>query len=556
VNQGAESLEGYDCEDTQVSGFNSILSTPDCSLAEQSTLNESSVEGLVLQQVLQQESVAKVCKRVKARRKVYCNWMIVAESKMDPVNLMGFEGDPLSPHECLKLFETGQLTYKSKRIQVTQGEIKAYTSTTKLTDDGLCKAWSGNVDYYTYLVWFDYKNVTLLSGLDAHVTEYTVDGDFLDKTEGEHSGQSSTGYTAIWEETTKTDCFLREIYRGNLTLVADQSGSKQLLIKDKGVGLSLSSQSTLCNVEVVTTNVPFVYYVPNTNVHFSNLTEYIGVELHSEAKSLIQGLFVTTSLGLEKSATEIRTSLCALEQKVIRDVLYGVMLDPDVTAYKQLGIRGWRMVKSGAAIGLLSCNRLPVKINPQNSCYTDIPVLVNNKNVTEFMDPITHVIHSTSLVIPCDDPRVPLFKVDDVWYKIGTLISRVPAPVPFASVLITRSKAELQTSYGLTSDELIRKRMLRTSLNAARRKGELLMIADHAETITGVDQDGYIDMLSPLGAEERKGIHFKNIAAFLSPVVILTIIASILYGLRSWIFRKLLATAEPDVAVLKQFLPR
>lgn len=555
IYHSASALDGYDCEDNQVQGFNSILTAPDCSLAEQSTLNETTTTGVVLQQVLQEQTMAKVCKRVRIRRKTYCNWMIVSESKMDPINLLGFEGAPLTPHECLRLFESGSLAHGQRTLDIKRGEEKAYISTNMLTTEGLCKNWAGDVDYYTYLVWYDYREMTLLSGLDAHVKEYTVEGDVLNKTAGEHSGQSSSGYTAIWEETTETDCFLREVYRGNLTLISDQSGKQQLLVKEKGVGLSVSTKTTLCNVETLTTNVPFVYYVSGTSVHFPNLTEYKGVELHSEAKSLIQGLFATTSLGLEKSATEIRTSLCALEQKVIRDVLYGVMLDPDITAYKQLGVKGWRMIKSGAAIGLLACTRIPVKIHPQDHCYTDIPIMKENENITNFMDPITHVIHETSLVIPCDDPRVPLFQVEGVWYKIGTLVSQVPAPAPFASVLIPRSQTQLTTGQGLTSDELVKRKMISMSLDAARRRGKLLMIASHADTITGIDQDGHVDSLLPMAADVRSMVHMRNVVALVSPIILILCLVSCLYGMRSWIFRRVMVTADPEIALLKTFLP-
>jgi len=335
----------------------------------------------------------------------------------------------------------------------------------------------------------------------------------------------------------------------------DEFNTQQVLIKQKGVGMSLREEVVLCNIYLTSTNIPFVYYVNHNGTAFPPLTDHNNVQLFAESKALIQGLMTSTALESSRTSAEIRQSICELEQKVNRDVLDSLHDDPDSAAFKQLGVKGWRMVKSGAAAGLLKCKQISVKIYPQEQCFLDVPVYLGDEIKLHFMDALTGVVHPTSIKIPCDDPRIPLLRIDQQWVRIGTAVTPVADPSPFVGFLTQHSKTRLRTANSLANELMIKEKMVAMTVEAAKRNGHLSLTARHSNVLTHYTHDGEtVDKITGF-LDNLGSMHIRNIMAFAMPVAVLTILGVVLYWCRNPITRLAVNRAIPEIDLLKQYLP-
>lgn len=555
VSITCDAYQAYDCTHPTFSGYQSTLVSKSCDELQSQDLEEMDTYGTILQQSLTKQASAKVCKRMTVEREVYCNWMIVAEAKVDPVNVQGFQGAPLTVSECLQAFQHGFVQEGFKKIKVNQGTRVIYTDTHKLTNDGLCTKWHGNVRFKTYFLELTTSNITMTSGVDSQVDTYMIDGFLLKKSPDDNSGITDEGHTVIWDADEHTNCFLNQLYQGPVSIVSDDVHTQQVLIKSKGVGMSLGDEVVLCNVYLTSTNIPFVYYVGHNGTAFPSLTDPTNVQLFAESKVMIQGLMTSTALESSKTSTEIRRSICELEQKVNRDVLDSLHTDPDSAAFKQLGVKGWRMVKAGAAAGLLKCKSISVKIYPQTQCFLDVPVFLGEDLDLQFMDALTGVVHATSMSIPCDDPRIPLLKIDTQWFRVGTSVTPVADPSPFAGFLTQQSKTRLKTATNLASELLIKKKMVAMTVEAAKRNGQLKLTALQSDSLSHYTYgDETADGITKL-PDSMSQFHLRNVLAFAVPVTLLTVLSTLLYVCRGPITRLAVNHAIPDVERLRQYLP-
>jgi len=549
-------LEAYDCEDSVAISRQSLLESQDCTLSQSSTLSETNTTGIILQLVMTKRARARICHRVEASRSVYCNWAKMSEFKMGLDNLLGFKGAPIPVEECMRIFSEKKAYTHQGIVNFNQNEAITYTDTTALTKDGYCSRWLGQVNFKMYVLKYWEGEVIIKAGSDALPEVYIVDEELVKVTDDEFSGTTSAGHTLTWREKDTPRCFLEEVYSGKLTKIKDQTNRTQLLVKERGVGLSLEDMVELCNVELLSTNVPFVYYSDHMNLAFPKFSRSENVEFIAETKSLIQGLFASTALDISQSTAEIRIALCRLEQQVHRDALYGMVVDPDMTAFRQIGVKGWRMIRAGASMVILKCATESVKLSPLDHCTTDIPVFREKTQGMSFMDPVTYVIHTTSLTIPCDDHRVPLLKVKEDWFQVGTTITRVAPPSAFASVLGQNSNAILRSSIGLAPEDLVQKKIKSLSLEGARRRGGMIQLAEQAKSISAVAEGGIVQEQWEEQEEERKSSLWKHVAAFLSPVFLAGVSGTLLWTFRAYLFRKVFKKAVPDGRFMLGLLPR
>jgi len=550
-----ESYQAYDCTDPIFSGYQSTLVSKSCNEVQPDHLSERVVEGTILQQSLTKEVEARVCKRLRVEREVYCNWMIVAEAKVDPVNIQGFEGAALSVSECSSAFDHGFITQGGTIIYVRPNDQVVYTDTKKLDKNGLCTKWHGTVRFNTYVLEITRKNITLTSGLDSAVESYLVDGSTIKKDAHESSGTTTEGHTVMWDGDRVDNCFMNKLYQGPVSIVSDDIGTEQALVKDKGVGLTLAEEVVICNLHMTSTNIPFVYYLGHVVTAFPPIEDFNNVLLFSESKAMIQGLLTSSALNLEKTSGEIRRSICELEQRVNRDVLDSIHTDPDSAAFKQLGVRGWRMVKAGAATGLLKCAMVSVKVFPQNLCFLDVPVHKEETDQLFYMDALTGVLHPSSMSVPCDDPRVPIIKIGEQWIRVAQTVTPVSAPAPFVGYLTQRSKHHLRTAKGLASELLVKKKIIDMSVDAAKRKGQFKLTAEQSEFFDHHDSNGIIR--SQLGelSQSMVYIHWRNILAICAPLVIFGLLILLVCCCKNSATRVVVHQAIPEIERLKQYLP-
>jgi hypothetical protein len=519
-------------------------------------LEETNKTGIILQLVMNKRARAKICHRVAATRSVYCNWAKMSEFKMGLDNLLGFTGEAIPVEECLRLFSEGKINTPQGWVSFPQDEVITYTNTGILTKEGYCSRWAGQVSFKMYVLKYWESEIVIKAGDDATPDVYLVDDEIIKVTEDEFSGTTQAGHTITWREKDTPRCFLEEVYRGKITEIKDRRNRTQLLVKERGVGLSLSEGVELCNVKLTATNVPFVYYSEHLNLVFPQFRDSDNIEFMAETKSLIQGLFTSTTLDISQSTTEIRVALCRLEQQVHRDALYGMVVDPDMTAFRQIGIKGWRMVRAGASMVVLRCSTESVKLDPLDHCTVDIPVFREKTQTRAFMDPVTYVVHTTSLTIPCDDHRVPYIKINEDWYQVGSTVTRAPSPTAFASVLGPNTNAHLKVPMGLAPDDLMQKKIKSLSLEGARRKGGMIALAEQAKSISAVDgAERIVDQLEEQEAE-RKASFWKHTAALVTPVLLAGVGGTLLYTFRACLFRKLFKKAIPDGRFMLDLIPK
>lgn len=540
-------LEGFDCDDNSHESTMSLLEAPNCIDSQAPDLSESLTTGRVVQHAIVKTIPARMCTRITTTKKVYCNWMKVGEYKLDAGNVNGFVGHPYSDDECDKLFRTRTVLVGNLNYTIRANLEFQYTDNNVLNGNGYCKSWAGEVAVNIFIVGYRTVNITVQSNPDGTAGVYRVDGEVIHTGQEGNTGTTLTGKTVLWNVQDIPSCFLEVLYDGVVTEVRDSVNTTQIMVKERGVGLSLHQEETICNIALTKTNVPFVYYTSNYGAKLPPTTKDPMVVLSIHTQALIQGLFTSTALSLSKTTSEIKTSMCLIEQQVNRDIVYGVDRDPDMTAYRLLGQRGWRLIRAGAVMHLMRCKPLTIQLNLSPECSLDISVLVLEDNTERYLDPVSFVLHKTTTGVSCDDVRVPYIKIRDLWYRIGSSSVRVSAPKPAPSVLQANSKNTLTDAVGLYPEESVRKAVKDLTLEAAARQGELMDRAALTNSARMVYAKGSepIDLISAESDVEQ--LHYRNVAALVAPPVLM-----VLLGIFGWIARRriltrLVAAGMPDV---------
>jgi hypothetical protein len=540
-------LEGFDCDDNSHESTMSLLEAPNCVESQAADLLEIATSGRVVQHAVVKTIPARMCTKIRTTKKVYCNWMKVGEYKLDAGNVNGFIGDPYSDDECDKLFRTKSVLVGKLNYTVRSDLDFQYTDNRILNANGYCKSWAGEVAVNIYIVSYRKVNITVQSTPEGRAGLYRIDGEVINVGQEGNTGTTLTGKTVLWNVQDIPSCFLEVLYDGPVTEVTDSVNTTQIMIKDRGVGLSLHQEDVICNIALTKTNVPFMYYTGNYGVKLPPTTSDPTVILTVHTQALIQGLFTSTALSLSKTTSEIKTSMCLIEQQVNRDIVYGVDRDPDMTAYRLLGQRGWRLIRAGAVMHLMRCKPLTIQLNLSPECSLDISVLVLEDNTERYLDPVSFVLHKTTTGVSCDDMRVPYIKIRDFWYRIGSSSVRVSAPKPAPSVLQASAKEMLTDARGLYPEESVKRAVQELTLEAAARQGELMDRAALTNSAKFVYAKGSEPVnLMPID-EDVAQLHYRNVLAFVAPPLLLTLIGALGWLARRQILTRMITAGLPDL---------
>jgi hypothetical protein len=526
----AEGVEGYDCESSVLESTISLMESSNCADPRGETLIEEELPGGVIQRAPWKAISARVCSQVVTTRTVYCTWLKTTQHKLNAGNVEGFIGESISADQCAALHRTGKVTQQGKTVTVQGHESVSWTNSTAIGASGYCAHWTGEETFSLFVLSKGNASVVLRSDASGRFSEATYQGESVVIDSSGNSGTTPTGHTLLWSAGAIPSCFLETLFKGNVTKVTDAGGAENAMVKEKGVGFVVSDRQTLCNMKLWSTNVPMTYVFWGDVVELPDVTHEPTVGLPQHMLALIQGLFTTTAVNQAKSASEIRKTMCSIEGQVHRDIIYGVSTDPDMTAYRLIGKRGWRLITAGAAVHLYRCTPKEVRITPTTECALDVPVMIAGSQTIYYLDPVSFVIHTTSNAVSCSDPRLPYILIRNQWYRVGQSVVPVKAPDPVPSVVSGPSEVRLPNSHGLYSRELVSAAAEHTSIEEAIRFSSQMTVAHYASGVGIRDPQRRLKEIQPVTSTEHKFLTGLAYGAYaLGPLTVVgTIIAAIL----------------------------
>lgn len=523
-------FEGYDCEESEYDSTISLLESSNCNLKKQDDLREEDLNGGIVQRAPWKSIPVQYCSQVFSKRTVYCTWLATTEHKLNAGNVEGFVGASLTADQCAQLHRTNSIVQQGIKVNVSGSGDVSWTNNTQIGSSGYCSKWLGEQDYTLFVLSKDNSSMIVRSDDSGRFASATFKGHPVIIDSSGTSGRTAVGHTLLWESGAIPSCFLETLYKGQLTKVTDSEGSEHAMIKEKGVGFVVGGRVTLCNMKIWSSNVPMTFVFWGDVVDLPDVTQEPTVGVPQHMLALIQGLFTSTTMSQAKSASEIRMTMCSVETQVHRDIIYGVSTDPDMTAYRLIGERGWRLIRAGAAVHLYRCPAKEVQITPSSECTLDIPVKVSGTNYLMYLDPVSFVIHSTANSVACDDSRLPYIQIRTQWYRVGQSVTPVKSPSPVPSVVSGSSLTRLPSSEGLYPQDLVAAAVEKTSIEEAIRFNSQITVARFASGVGVRDPKSRLSEVQPMTPKEHTTLRVLTMGAMiLGPLSVgLTLLTAII----------------------------
>lgn len=119
---------------------------------------------------------------------------------------------------------------------------------------------------------------------------------------------------------------------------------------------------------------------------------------------------------LTKLYNIVKYQRCLSDAKIITNTLSLANLDPSSLGLAIFNAPGYFTKLSGETAYILKCQPHVVKVRNSNTCYNEIPIIHDDKEL--FLTPRSRLIVEIGTITDCDDFFPPLYKLNNVWYKM------------------------------------------------------------------------------------------------------------------------------------------
>nr|WPV62315.1 MAG: putative glycoprotein [Wufeng shrew peropuvirus 1] len=331
----------------------------------------------------------------------------------------------------------------------------AFHDSKDINADGFCKNWksSGVLLIKAYKV--STPSAQLVYNPEGRPASVKVWDEIITLSESEVWYSLRDGSMILVPTFDSNPCTLEEIYSGPAEYLVTSLNATFLIVDSISTGLQLGEPTVLCGVPVSKTSSASII-VANQTVPGKTIRQRLtSVHWSAYVHSVVQYEAIHLTKQMSSADQVLSSNVCELERMIYTDILFGAGTDPERTGLRLMGQRGWSVRTAGAGIHVYRCEPVALKVYPQLSCFSRVPVQRANQSSLEFMDPSTLSLYSTAVNISCQDPQNPFFKIRDSWYKLSPDLHQVPPPVSLPSRMSLLNTLELTPLKGLYPQDVL-----------------------------------------------------------------------------------------------------
>lgn len=516
---------GYDCNDHLSTTIYSAIDAPKCSPPNLQWTSTHIPTVSILQVPLVDDIAVFV---IQARTKsvsYYCSYERHFMPLLVPNNFMDMSPLFVSSPTALSILHAAQHGEKFQGKYVKFGEWVSFHNSNDVDEEGFCKSWKskGVITITAYSV----RGVTAQvhytqKGEPSHVSVW---GERVGLVSVRNTASLKDGSVVVGTEDLVPRCELELIYSGPGEYVLTKENQLFLVVDSIATGLLIGGKSEVCGVPVSTTSANSVL-VTNQTVPGKTVRKKLEtVHWSAYIQSIVQYEALHLTKQMAGSDTVLSANQCELERMVYSNILFGAKTDPDHTGLRIMGEPGWSVRIAGAAVHIFKCSPVPLRVAPQASCYSRIPVATSNTSIIKFLDPSSYSLYSNSTSLDCSDPQNPFFRIRDSWYKLTPDLHQVPPPLPLPSRLELLNATQLTPLGGLYPHEVLAEAEEKMGYAEKVDRANVALVENYYDLGTGEDS---MDSLS----YSQTSFPSVHIASYLSH----SVMGLWLIGLTIWVF--------------------
>ncbi|UNI73819.1 MAG: hypothetical protein [brine shrimp artovirus 1] len=435
---------------------------------------ESPMTLLQMPQYLQLASVT--CQLEKKIAPVYCSWLREPIQKLEAQTGEQFFSTPIDPVACKHLLAGRSIKIDGVDVELSPGQSKIILTSPQISPDGFC--YSSQIE--TTATWWrislfrDFVKAELspLGEIETIKSSYGLNLASFDS----EVYLAPNHFIHLFSIPPADTCLLEKIIKENGTIITTAGKDNLLIIPSLTTGITLTTNTTLCQVTLRKTTDPYLYVSFTQDFPTRSQIGKGMANIPSLIRASVEYAVYSSTVGLWTIKEASLRNMCYLEASLRREILNSAATDPETLGYRLTGELGWKVTKSGEALRLTKCQETNVKISPQATCYSWIPVLHIETNQTLFMHPVHRALSSTAAKIDCRDPSLPVFKMHNKWYELSPHL-RALGILPTLPSNLTKTVLDISVSSQLLySDDVLHQLVQPVHLETRRRELELNLL--------------------------------------------------------------------------------
>ena len=472
------SLVAYDCRAPGVSHPYLATTAQDCSKISVSTPTSAPRIGTFLQVPVKVANPARTCRLERISKRYYCTYSRYLNPVIDESMFRTFGSAPISVADCRAWWSTGEATGEWGTTKISDGETKIVLAHGLTTSDGWCNDWKSQIDIKAWRLTRSSMPLTAVYSENGQVSDYLLLEDTLVTPMGTGVGTTASGTAVLWSEADYQPCHLEHVYHGyfNSSTLADSS--QWIFSEETGTAVQLGATESVCGASVVGTSEPFLFFRWGGNRRRSlgprspigRVSTAASVRSNYLLVLLLQGDAATRGLSFE--------SLCKMEAEIRRIHLTDAGVSPSQLAFRTFGATGHALYQAGSGFRLAPCPPVDVRIDPQPTCHSLIPVRRTSNDSLEFWDPSTKSLHATAQIIGCSDPSLPIFTLGGgggVPHELSPTLRVIPNPGSLPTSVNQDARLPALPSRGLYDSHVLMDTDPRvTMVEAAKQRADVL----------------------------------------------------------------------------------
>ena len=519
------SFQAYDCTHPHSLGIYKLTAEQECVNILENASKTDSKEGTLIQMPAYYVIKGKLLTTLRKIDRVYCTYYRSRTMRMIPEAYIDFVPFKLSRGEGLNLLHTGSVRLDNKLARVGLNEDTIVVTGQGVDSEGYCVSYSSKLDVTIYKLRLEEVEIRVRIGYTGFLEGMSLFEEDIEEWDLKGFGYLGDGSMVMWNPRDIRACPWERVFSGVYEEFVTKSNTTVALFNQIGASIILKGQKYLCGQHVLSTNNDRLYMLGGlhqTDINISDLGYGSWSTLILSTVQFVENLQVKLLNNLTKV---IAFNECKLNAKLLNEIVYGAKTSPEQIGYKLTGKYGTLAIISGAALHLMVCRNVEVKLRDTDSCYTEIPVTMINGTIgmkdEYFIDPITRVLSDSSTRLSCSDVRNPYFSIRGSYYKLGPKLQLVPKPKNLPEVLKSLIAVDTTDIKGLYPHELTEKM---ESTNAFHMRKKRVM----NQFINLVGSDVNVQEGSLLGTWELfDTMGYRLIYGFLSLNLIWTLILTL-----------------------------
>ncbi len=391
-------------------------------------------------------ATAYQCKVSLTKEVTRCGWQSITFGHDYPAYRKLLE---ITPEQCRQAVQNGTLYYQNQAIPVRPNERRThrYYSHGRRHHDGYCEVTNFHSEGRYYESSYEETQLVIrITLVRAQIDESTglitmangLRAPFKDKVL-----QDSIEGTIVWDVPSPTcERKIAELYFGR-GKIKRRKGREGLLdavavVRDpkrsRFAGFVLRNARTLCGADCYTAQgEDGLALCPARGPNLRSLSDakpltHAQADLtHLEVKTHIMYMHTSLHLHLQDQFALINNEMCKMDRRTMSTRLQSIAGVDNPYALTDLFGRGVTIRKAGATAYVTKCVPVEVNLATMPNCSLEIPVLRAGSapdTPIEFVDPLSYVLKSFPVLVPCSALMPIKWKIGDEWTCAN------PAPTP------------------------------------------------------------------------------------------------------------------------------